>query len=116
MLDIKSVYDTVWREGLVHKLVGIGLDPYIVARLQSFLTDRYSRLEIRDAPIEVWPECGFPQGSPLSCTLFIIYIDDLLWTLHRIRQLRSQGFADDMSLWASMESRLERPYPVQGRA
>ena len=25
MLDIKSAYDTVWREGFVHQLVGIGL-------------------------------------------------------------------------------------------
>ena len=66
MLDIKSAYDTVWREGLVHKLVGIGLDPYIVAWLQSLLTDQYCRLEIGDATIEVWPECGLPQGSPLS--------------------------------------------------
>ena len=46
-----------------------------------------------------------PQGSHLSCTLFIIYTNDLLWTLHHIRHLRSQGFAGGMSLWPSMESR-----------
>ena len=32
-MNIKSVYDTVWREVLVHKFVSIGLDPYIVAWL-----------------------------------------------------------------------------------
>ena len=112
MSDIKSAYDTVWREDLVHKLVGIGLDPYIVAWLQSFLTDRYCCLEIGDATIEVWPECRLPQGSPLPSTLFIIYIGDLLWTLHRIRQLRSQGFADEISLCASTKSRSGETVPI----
>ena len=30
-LDIKSAYDTVWREGLIRKLEVIGMDPYIIA-------------------------------------------------------------------------------------
>ena len=39
-LDIQSAYDTVWHDELARKLARIGLDPYLVYWLGSFLSDR----------------------------------------------------------------------------
>ena len=37
-------------------------------------------------------ECGIPQGSPISCTLFLLYIHDITnW----VEDGELQGYADD---------------------
>ena len=59
-----------------------------------------SFLGLGEAEVEIRPECGVPQGSPLSPPLFTVFIDDLLWILGRIRELRVQAFADDLAVWA----------------
>ena len=69
-LDIQSAYDTVWHEELIRKLARLRLDPYLVYWLGNFLSDCVCLLCVGESQLEVRPECGLPQGSPLSVTLF----------------------------------------------
>ena len=101
MLDIQAAYDTVWQAGLLEKLRRKGIPGYIVSWAQGFLLGRRSLLGLGEAEVEIRPECGVPQGSPLSPPLFTVFIDDLLWILGRIRELRVQAFADDLAVWVS---------------
>ena len=44
--------------------------------------------------------CGVPQGSPVSCVLFLMYVQDLpLW----IDEGNLQGYADDKMHFISTE-------------
>ena len=58
MLNIQFAYDTVWREGLIWKLEVIGMDPYIIVWLCSFLSNRCCNFEVGGSTLEVAPECG----------------------------------------------------------
>ena len=69
-LDIQSAYDTVWHAELIRKLVRIGLDPYLVHWLSSFLSDRVCLLRVGEAELEVSPECGLPTGFTPLCDPF----------------------------------------------
>ena len=110
-LDLQSAYDTVWRAGLLEKLSVMGVDWYIICWVQSFFEGRMARLMVGESAVEVATSCRVPQGSPISPTLFLVFIDDLLLRLQHLGRLRFQGFADDMILWIMGYLRYGRIHP-----
>ena len=97
-LDIQAAYDTVWRNGLLHKLRLKKIPLYMIYWIQSFMCPRRCSVQVGDAEVPCSPECGLPQGSPLSPTLFLIYIDDLLVELAKAG-INVQAYADDIITW-----------------
>ena len=82
-LDIKKAYDTVWRNGLFHKLWQQG----IKGKLYRLIVNMYSRDNSctyvegeKSEPFSL--NQGVAQGDPLSPTLFNIFINDLLVEIH----------------------------------
>ena len=110
-LDIQSAYDTVDHVALLWKLREKGVPRYLVAWIRAFLAHRTAQLVVNESAYPFDISVGVPQGSPLSPTLFLVFVDDLLQDLERI--VRLQAFADDILLWDIMTYRGSCPPRVQ---
>ena len=97
-VDLQQAYDHVWRAGLMYKMQKIGIQGNMYHWIKSFLQNRTIATKVNNtlSPKRVLEE-GLPQGSALSCTLFLIYINDLADNM----EVQTALFADDLVLWTS---------------
>ena len=88
-IDIEKAFDTVNHQILYNKLNYYGFVGKINDHLKSFLSNRK---QLTVMILEV--KCGLPQGSTLDPLLFLLYINDLRFSL---RYATPNHFADDTS-------------------
>ena len=110
-LDIASAYDTVDHDALLWKMREKGIPRYLVAWTRAFLMDWKAHLVVNEGVFPFDISVGVPQGSPLSPTLFILFIDDLLDALEP--GVRVQAFADDLLIWITTAYRGPCPPQIQ---
>lgn len=77
-LDIERAYDSVWRDGVLYKMIQASSPRYLVYLVRSFLCDRYFRVRVGDCLSSTRPmEAGLPQGAVLSPLLYNIFTADI---------------------------------------
>ncbi|KAL7646845.1 UNVERIFIED_CONTAM: hypothetical protein RMT77_002101 [Armadillidium vulgare] len=94
-LDISKAFDRVWRKALISKLPSFGIYPSLCDLLSDFLSGR-SIAAVVDGHRSSFKSInsGVPQGSVLSPTLFLLFINDLL----SVTSSPIHSYADDSTL------------------
>ncbi len=97
-LDISKAFDRVWHQALLSKLPSFGFEPSLVSLIENFPQCRSMAVTIDGAKSDSLSlHYGVPQGSILSPTLFLIFINDLL----NVTSNKLVSFADDCILFVS---------------
>ena len=97
-LDISKAFDRVWHKALLAKLPAYGFTPSFCKLISSFLSNRFTSVVVDGATSASFPvSSGVPQGSVLSPTLFLLFINDLL----HATASDVHSFADDSNLHKS---------------
>ena len=96
--DIQKAFDSVPHLPLLQKLEQIGINPYILRWVQSYLTERRQFVVVEGScspTLQV--VSGVPQGSVLGPLLFVIYLNDVADCISGGSKINL--FADDIALY-----------------
>ena len=92
-IDLTSAYDTIWKKGLLYKLLKALKCRRLCDLIMNMLSDRHFQVFLNSDVSRVRKlDNGLPQGSVLSCLLFNLYISDLPKS-----KSRKFMFADDIA-------------------
>ena len=102
-LDFSKAFDLVSHKHLLLKLNKHGINGQIGNWIKAFLQDRSISTKVNGtlSKKRSFTE-GIPQGSALSCTLFLIFINDLEAGI----KPKIKFFADDTSLYSVVRDSL----------
>ncbi|CAL4116097.1 unnamed protein product, partial [Meganyctiphanes norvegica] len=98
-LDIEKAYDMLWRYSIHKALSRLKLVGNLPKFIINFLSNRFIRVRIGTHISEAFlVENGIPQGSVLSCTLFLIAINSIF---EEAVDVVKSLFCDDGLFWAT---------------
>ena len=96
-LDFTKAYDMLWVEGLLHKVINLGIGGKMFEWIKQFLTNRAFQVKIGDALSKTHhTKNGTPQGSVISPLLFLLMNNDLPDTTEGTKKAI---FVDDTAIW-----------------
>lgn len=97
ILDIEKAFDSVWHNGLIHKLIKMKLPTFLTRIINAFVRDRKFAVQVNNASsTRLKIPAGLPQGSCISPILYALYIADI----HTENAL----YADDTAIYTASKN------------
>ena len=97
-LDCEKAFDNVWHNGLRYKIFQLGLSTKISRWLSDFPVGRVTQIKVEGyLSSKIYPKAGIPEGSVLSLSLFLVYINDMPVSKHNLNP--KSKLADNTGLW-----------------
>jgi len=98
LLDVEKAFDSVWKKGLIYKMILAGFPSFLCKIIHNFLSDRefFTTLQIKNSTRRSI-NAGVPQGSVLGPTLYSFFTHDI-----PVNDTRTQTllYADDTLTFA----------------
>src|SRR6185312_11985459 len=104
--------DTVWHDALLYKLRQLRVPTAIYNFIASFLSTRTCSTRVNDSispPAAL--DRGLPQGSSLSCTLWLVMINDI--PIDLVQGVTGAIYADDVTLLTAATTTGQLSAPMQ---
>lgn len=97
-LDFRAAFDTVWHDGLIYKLLKIGINPFLVKIIRDYLSNRSFQIRVDDSLSDVKSiKSGVAQGSVIAPNLFNLYVYDIPLN----DNVKTLQYADDVLIYRS---------------
>ena len=78
-LDLEKAYDTCWKQVILDQLLNFKIKGHLAWYVQNFLDKRSIKVKVGNNLSEkFFLDLGVPQGSSISCTLFLIAINTII--------------------------------------
>lgn len=98
VMDIEKAFDSIWHDGLLHKMINLNIPVQIVKIIKSFLSNRSFFVKIKKIVSKSHQiPAGVPQGSSLSPVLYNLFTCDF----PTFEDVEIALFADDTAIYSS---------------
>ena len=97
--DIFKAFDRIWHQGILYKLLKIGIPGNLLNWFENYLDNHQQRVIING---KNWSQilAGVPQGSVLGPLLLLIYINNICDGIDSEIKL----FADDTTVYVTVDN------------